>query len=221
MRTAAAHSAALFIDYKGPTMKLYFSPGACSLSPHIVLLETGLPFTTERVDLDKKQTARGADFRSINPKGYVPALELDDGSVLTEGPAIVQYLADQAPASKLLPAAGTIGRYRVQEWLNFVSAELHKNFGPLFNPAASEDMKEAARASITSRLAYVARELEGKHYLLGEQFTVADAYLFTVASWAGHIQLDLSDWPALQAYLARVGARPAVQQALRDEGLLK
>jgi glutathione S-transferase len=202
-------------------MKLYFSPGACSLSPHIVLLEAGLPFTAERVDLGKKLTAAGADFRSINPKGYVPALALDDGSVLTEGPAIVQYVADKAPASHLVPAVGTIGRYRVQEWLNFISAELHKNFGPLFDPAATEDMKKAARASLTNRFAYVARELGGKDYLLGSQFTIADAYLFTVASWADHVQLDLSDWPALQAFLARVGARPAVQQALRDEGLLK
>jgi glutathione S-transferase len=202
-------------------MKLYFSPGACSLSPHIVLLEAGLRFTAERVDLGKKLTASGADFRAINPKGYVPALEMDDGSVLTEGPAIVQYLADQAPGSKLLPPTGDIARYRVLEWLNFISAELHKNFGALFNPAATEDMKKAARANISHRLAYVSRELEGKDYLLGEQFSVADAYLFTVASWAGHVQIDLSDWPALQAFLARVGARPAVQQALRDEGLLK
>jgi glutathione S-transferase len=212
---------ALYIDYKGPSMKLYFSPGACSLSPHIVLLEAGMRFTAERVDLGKKLTAGGADFRAINPKGYVPALEMDDGSVLTEGPAIVQYLADQAPGSKLLPPVGAIARYRVLEWLNFISAELHKNFGALFNPAATEDMKNAARSSIANRLAYVSRELEGKDYLLGAQFTVADAYLFTVASWAGHVQIDLSDWPALQAFLARVGARPAVQQALRDEGLLK
>jgi glutathione S-transferase len=202
-------------------MKLYFSPGACSLSPHIVLLEAGMRFTTERVDLGKKLTASGADFRAINPKGYVPALEMDDGSVLTEGPAIVQYLADQAPGSKLLPPVGAIARYRVVEWLNFISAELHKNFGALFNPTATDDMKQAARGNIANRLAYVSRQLEGKDYLLGAQFTVADAYLFTVASWAGHVQIDLSDWPALQAFLARVAARPAVQQALRDEGLLK
>jgi glutathione S-transferase len=202
-------------------MKLYFSPGACSLSPHIVLLEAGLPFTTERVDLGKKLTAGGADFRAINPKVYVPALELAEGAVLTEGPAIVQFLADQAPQSGLLPPVGAVERYRVLEWLNFISAELHKNFGPLFNPAASDDMKNAARTNLTNRFAYVERKLEGQDYLSGSQFTVADAYLFTVASWSGFLQFDLSAWPSLQAFLARVAARPAVQQALRDEGLLK
>jgi glutathione S-transferase len=202
-------------------MKLYFSPGACSLSPHIVLLEAGLSFTTERVDLGKKLTASGADYRTINPKGYVPALALDDGSVLTEGPAIVQYLADQAPTTHLLPPVGTMDRYHVLEWLNYISAELHKNFGPLFNPAATEDMKKAARTSLSNRFAYVETALKGKDYLLGTQFTVADAYLFTVASWTGHVQIDTSDWPSLRAFLARVAARPAVQQALSDEGLLK
>jgi glutathione S-transferase len=201
-------------------MKLYFSPGACSLSPHIVLLEAGLPFTTDQVDLRNKTTASGADYRAINPKGYVPALELPDGSLLTEGPAIVQYLADHAPGANLIPAVGTIERYRVLEWLNFITAELHKNFGPLFNPASSEDMKKAARDNLANRFGYVARMLEGKDYLLGSQFTVADAYLFTVSNWAGHVQIPF-DWPALQAYQARVAARPAVQQALRDEGLLK
>jgi glutathione S-transferase len=202
-------------------MKLYFSPGACSLSPHIVLLEAGLPFTTERVDLGKKLTASGADFRAINPKGYVPALELADGAVLTEGPAIVQYLADQAPQAGLLPPVGTVERYRVVEWLNFIATELHKNFSPLFNPAATDDMKTAARASLANRFGYVARKLEGQEFLTGGQFTVADAYLFTVASWCGFVQLDTSGWPDLQAFLARVAARPAVQQALREEGLLK
>jgi glutathione S-transferase len=202
-------------------MKLYFSPGACSLSPHIVLLESGLGFTTERVDLGTKQTAGGADFRSINPKGYVPALELKDGTVLTEGPAIVQYVADQAPGSNLAPAFGTIERYKLIAWLNFISAELHKNFSPLFRPTSTEDMKNAARTNLTNRFDYVARELEGREYLMGSQFTVADAYLFTVANWGSFVQFDLSGFPALQAYLARVAARPAVQQALRDEGLLK
>jgi glutathione S-transferase len=202
-------------------MKLYFSPGACSLSPHIVLLEAGLSFTTERVDLGKKLTASGADYRTINPKGYVPALALDDGSVLTEGPAIVQYLADQAPKTQLLPPVGTMDRYHVLEWLNYISAELHKNFGPLFNPASTEDMKKAARTSLSNRFAYVETALKGKDYLLGTQFTVADAYLFTVANWTGHVQIDTSDWPSLRAFLARVAARPAVQQALSDEGLLK
>jgi glutathione S-transferase len=202
-------------------MKLYFSPGACSLSPHIVLREAGLDFTTERVDLGKKLTASGADFRAINPKGYVPALELKDGSVLTEGPVIVQYLADLAPGSKLAPAAGTMERYQLQEWLNFISTELHKNFSPLFNPAASDDAKKAAHTSLANRFGYVERRLEGREYLMGAQFSVADAYLFTVASWAAYVHVDLSTLPTLQAYIARVAARPAVQQALRDEGLLK
>jgi glutathione S-transferase len=201
-------------------MKLYFSPGACSLASHIALIEAGLPFATESVDLGKKVTASGADFRTINQKGYVPALQLNDGAVLTEGPAILQYIADQAPAAALVPAAG-IGRYRVAEWLNFIGTELHKNFSPMFNKAATEDMKAAARSALANRFGYVARMLEGQDYLLGEQFTVADAYLFTVASWGAYVGFDLSDWPLLQAYLARVAARPAVQQALRDEGLLK
>lgn len=202
-------------------MKLYFSPGACSLASHIALLEAGLPFVTERVDLGKKLTASGADFRAINQKGYVPALELDDGSVLTEGPAILQFIADQAAGAQLAPAAGTIGRYRVIEWLNFIGTELHKNFSPLFNPAASDDVKNAARTSLAHRFGYVERMLEGRDYLAGDQYSVADAYLFTVASWSGFVGFDLSDRPQLQAYVARIGARPAVQQALRDEGLLK
>lgn len=202
-------------------MKLYFSPGACSLSPHIVLLEAGLDFTTEQVDLRKKVTASGADFRAINPKGYVPALELDNGALLTEGPAIVQYIADLAPQSKLVPPAGSLERYQVMEWLNFISTEIHKNFSPLFAPDASEDLRAAAREHLTRRFAYVAMMLEGRDYLGGAGFTVADAYLFTVASWAGFVKFDLSAWPVLQAYQARIAARPAVQQAMRDEGMIK
>jgi glutathione S-transferase len=202
-------------------MKLYFAPGACSLSPHIVLLEAGQLFATESVDLGKKLTLSGTDYRAINPKGYVPALELADGTVLTEGPAIVQYIADQAPQAKLIPAAGTIERYRVLEWLNFISTELHKNYSPMFNPAATDDTRNAARAKLTDRYAYVAGKLDGQEFLTGTQFTVADAYLFTVTNWAGHVQLDLSAFPSLLAFQARVAARPAVQQALRDEGLLK
>jgi glutathione S-transferase len=201
-------------------MKLYFSPGACSLSPHIVLLEAGLAFTTEKVDLRKKITASGADYTTINPNGYVPALELDDGSVLTEGPAIVQYIADRAPAKQLAPAAGSAGHYKLLEWLNFISAELHKNFGLLFNPASSEDVKTSARTMLGRRFGYVAQMLEGRDYLLGSQFSVADAYLFTVASWAQVVRLDMSPWPVLQAFQQRIAARPAVQQAMRDEGLL-
>lgn len=201
-------------------MKLYFSPGACSLSPHIVLLEAGLAFTTERVDIRNKLTASGADYRSINPKGYVPALELASGAVLTEGPAIVQYLADLAPASRLAPVAGTVEHYQLIEWLNYIGTELHKNYGPLFNPAAGDDAKAGARALLSKRFAYVALMLEGREYLVGERFSVADAYLFTVANWAQVVRFDLSAWPALQAFQQRIGARPAVQQALRDEGLL-
>jgi glutathione S-transferase len=200
-------------------MKLYFSPGACSLSPRIVLREAGLDFTAERVDLGKKLTESGADFRAINPKGYVPALVLEDGMVLTEGAVIVQYLADQAPASGLAPAAGTLARYRVMEWLNYIASELHQSFGPLFNPASNDDNKTAARRAIARRLELVEQTLQGGDYLMGAQFTVADAYLFTVLGWAGHCQMPLNVFPAVQAYLARVGARPAVRQALRDEGL--
>lgn len=201
-------------------MKLYFSPGACSLSPHIALLESGLPFTTERVSLRTRQTASGADYGAINPKGYVPALELKDGAVLTEGPAIVQYIADQAPQKALMPAAGTTDRYRAIEWLNFIGTELHKNFSPLFNPASGDDAKAGARAQLTKRFAYAALMLEGRDYLVGDHFTVADGYLFTVSNWAAVVQFDLSPWPVLQAYQARIAARPAVQQAMRAEGLL-
>jgi len=202
-------------------MKLYFSPGACSLSPHIVLLETGLAFSAERVDLGKKLTASGADFRSINPNGYVPALELDNGVVLTEGPAIVQYLADLAPQANLLPAVGSVERYQVLGWLNYISTELHKNFSPLFKPDATDDMRANARKMLALRLAHVAGQLEGRDYLAGNGFSVADAYLFTVLGWTDFVKFSLADWPQLQAFRARIGARPAVQQALRDEGLLK
>ena len=202
-------------------MKLYFSPGACSLSPHIVLQEAGLDFTLERVDIPRRQTASGADFLAINPKGYVPALELKDGSVLTEGPAIVQFVADLAPDRQLVPAHGTLERYQLIEWLNFIATELHKGFSPLFRPTASADMKDAARASLRNRLGWVAQRLDGRDYLMGTQFTVADSYLFTVLGWAGVVQFDLSPWPVLDSYRQRVGGRPAVQQALRAEGLLK
>ena len=194
-------------------MKLYFKAGACSLSPHIVLEESGLSYEAEGVDLAKKLTASGADYWKINPKGYVPALQLDSGELLAEGPAIVQYLADLVPAKKLAPANGSIERYRLQSWLNFISTELHKSFSPFFNPAAGDAWKEAANA-------YVNGELQGKSYLLGEDFSVADAYLFTVLSWAKYTPLDLSALGNLTAYLARVAARPAVQAALKAEGLI-
>ncbi|GAB3398922.1 glutathione transferase GstA [Massilia agilis] len=202
-------------------MKLYFSPGACSLSPRIVLNEAGIPFTAEQVDVRKKVTASGADFRTISPKGYVPALQLDDGKVLTEGAAIVQYIADLAPASHLAPAAGSFERYQLMEWLNYIAAEVHKGFTPLFMPGTSDDAKAAARTAVGNRLNYIEQQIAGHDYLMGAQFTVADAYLFTVLGWCGYVGMSLDDWPALKSYMARVGARPAVQQALRDEGLVK
>jgi glutathione S-transferase len=202
-------------------MKLYFSPGACSLSPHIALCEAGLEFTAERVDLRSKQTASGADFRAINPKGYVPALQLNDGTLLSEGPAIVQYIADLAPATGLAPAAGTLERYQLMEWLNYIGGEVHKSFSPLFDPAAGDDAKTAAIAAIARRLDFVAQSLQGRDYLVGNRFTVADGYLFTVLGWAGYVKMSLADWPVLQAYVERIGARPAVQQAMRNEGLIK
>jgi len=202
-------------------MKLYFSPGACSLASHIALIEAGLEFTTERVDIRARKTASGTDFLAINPKGYVPALELKDGAVLTEGPAILQFIADLAPDRQLAPANGTLERYRLIEWLNFIATEVHKSFSPLFRPTSTEEMKEAARTHLGNRLGWIAGQLEGRDYLMGSQFTVADAYLFTVLGWANFVQFDLSPWPVLAAYTQRVAARPAVQQALRDEGLIK
>lgn len=201
-------------------MKLYFSPGACSLASHIALVEAGLTFSTEKTDLRKKVTASGADFLAINPKGYVPALALDEGVLLTEGPAVMQYIADQVPERKLAPAAGTLARYQLVEWLNFIATEVHKTFGALWNPAASDDAKEGARQLLAKRCGYLAQRLEGREFLMGEQFTVADGYLFTVLNWGQIVHVDLSPWPVLTAYMARIGARPAVQQAMREEGLL-
>jgi glutathione S-transferase len=200
-------------------VKLYYSPGACSLSPHIVLRELGLPFELERVDTKRARTASGEDFLEVNPKGYVPALRLDDGQVLTEGPAIVQYLADRDPGRGLAPAAGTLDRYRLQEWLNYVTSELHKSIGSLFNPKMPPEWQQLTRDALARKLDFVSERLAGRPYLLGERFTVADAYLFVVLGWTRHLGIDLSRWSALQAYLARVGARPAVQAALKAEGL--
>jgi len=202
-------------------MKLYYSPGACSLSPHIVVSETGINVELEKVNLAEHKTASGQDYMTINPKGYVPALQLDDGTVLTEGPAIVQYLADQKPASGLIPAAGAIDRYRVQEWLNFIGTELHKNFGALFNKATPDATKETAKASITKRLAYLNDRLAGKQYLMGSTFTVADAYAFTIVNWTNFVGIDLKPYPNLAAYMARVAARPKVLETLKAEGLAK
>ena len=201
-------------------MKLYFSPGACSLSPHIVLREAGLQFTLDKVDLRTKQTADGLDFRAINSKGYVPALETDSGQILTEGPAIVQYLADRAPDKLLAPAPGTMERYQMVSWLNFIGTEIHKNYAPFFKPDASDDLKAYAAGNLTLRYGYVEKMLEGRDYLGGERFSVADVYLFVITNWAGHIKFDLSAFPNLQAFQKRIAARPAVQQALRAEGLI-
>ena len=202
-------------------MKLYFSPGACSLSPHIALREAGLSFDMVKVDLGTKQTADGADFKAINPKGYVPVLHLDDGSVLTEGPAIVQYIADQAPASKLAPAAGTLARYHLMEWLNYITSEMHKSFSPLFNPQASDELKALVRDALAQRFDYLSTQLQGKPYLMGETFTVANGYLFTVLGWTRPTQIDLSKWPVLSAYTQQIAARPAVRAAMQAEGLVK
>jgi glutathione S-transferase len=202
-------------------IKLYYSPGACSLSPHIVLREAGLPFQLVMASTKTHKLADGTDYYTINPKGSVPLLELDDGQRLSEGPAIVQYIADQVPASKLAPAAGTMARYRVMEWLNFTTSELHKGFSPLFNPATPEDYKPLARTRLSERFAWVDTQLEGKTYLMGDTFTVADAYLFTVAGWGKHVGVDISGLKNLSAYMGRVAARPAVQEALKAEGLSK
>jgi glutathione S-transferase len=203
------------------SMKLYFAPGACSLSPHIVLLESGQKFEAEKVDLGSKKTASGQDFNAINPKGYVPALVMDDGAVLTEGPAIVQYIADKAPNAKLAPANGSLERYRLQETLNFISTELHKMMGALFNPNLSDDTKKTFRAAVTKRLASVNETLGKQSFIQGGEFSVADAYLFTVLSWSGHVGVDLSPFAAIKSYQERVGSRPNVQAALKAEGLLK
>jgi glutathione S-transferase len=200
-------------------MKLYYAPGACSLSPDIVLKELGLPHELVKVSTKTKKMEDGGDYLQVNPKGYVPALELDDGQRLTEGPAIVQYLADQVPAAKLAPPNGTMERYRLQEWLNFITSELHKQFSPLFYPTTSDETKEAQRAKIAGRYTWLNQKLEGKDYLMGERFTVADAYLFTILRWSNPSGIDLAKWPVLAQYVARVAARPKVQAALKAEGL--
>jgi glutathione S-transferase len=201
-------------------MKLYYKAGACSLSPHIALREAGITFEMEAVDLQTKRTESGADFTQINAKGYVPALALDNGKVLTEGAAIVQYIADLRPESGLAPANGSEARYQLQSWLSFISTELHKPMGSLFNPAQSEDWKAAAKALLSKRLNWLVTEIGEREYLLGEHFTVADGYLFTVLGWAGMVGVSLDPWPSLQAYRARIAARPKVIEALKAEGLI-
>ena len=201
-------------------MKLYYAPGTCSLSPHIVAREAGLPLTLVRVDNKNKTTESGEDYRAINPKGYVPLLELDNGVRLSEGPAIVQYLADLAPTSKLAPANGTVERYQLQEWLNFITSEVHKQFSPLFDATMPDEAKEKFRNRLATRFDWIAGQLKGRDYLTGS-FTVADAYLFVVLGWTKFTGPDLARWPVLQDYVARVAARPRVQEALKAEGLLK
>jgi glutathione S-transferase len=202
-------------------MKLYYTPGACSLSPHITAREAGLDLALEKVDLAAKKTETGRDYLATNPKGYVPALELDNGQVLTEGPAIVQYLADRRPETGLAPANGTLERYRVQETLSYINSELHKSYSPLFNSKTLPEVRQERLEYLKKRYGVIEKALDGKPYLFGEKFTVADAYLFTVTNWAAPVKLDLSDYPGLLAFQKRVAERPAVQAALRAEGLAK
>lgn len=199
-------------------MKLYFSPGTCSFSPHLALREAGLNAELVKVDLRKHVLSRdGSDYLTINLKGYVPVLELDDGTRLTEGPAIVQYIADQKPESGLAPKAGTMERYRLQEWLGYINSEIHKGFGPLFKPTTPDDYKTIAREALIVRLDFAAKHLEKNDYLVGNRFTVADGYLFTVLGWAQHTGIDLKQWPSLVAFQERVGARASVEAARAAE----
>jgi glutathione S-transferase len=200
-------------------VKLFYMPGACSLSPHIALRELGLPFELEKVDTKAGKTEKGADYRAINPKGAVPALQLDDGQVLTEGPAIVQYLADRKPEARLAPPAGTFERYRLQEWLNYLTSEIHKSIGSLFNPKLHPETRQATKDLLAGRFDYLSKQLGSRSYLLGEQPTVADFYLFVMLGLR-FVEVDLSRWPVLQQYAGRISTRPAVQAALKAEGLI-
>ena len=202
-------------------MKLYYLTGACSLASAISLLEAGLKFELVKVDRKTRRAADGLDFNEVNPKGYVPALTLVNGEVLTENVAVLQYIADRNPAAKLAPAAGTLERYRLMEWLSFINSEIHKSFSPLFRAEAHEAVKEYARANLTRRLDYAERALGSKPYLMGEQFTVADAYLYVVLGWGTHVNVDIGRWPQLKRLHDRVGARPCTIEALKSEGLLK
>ena len=200
-------------------MKLYYSPGACSLSPHIVLHEAGLAFEPVLASTKTHKLQDGTDFYTINPLGYVPVLELDNGSRLREGPAIVQYIADQVPEKNLAPANGTFARYQLQEWLTFIGTELHKGHSPLFNPSIPEEVKQGFRDRLINRFLFVDAELAKKPFLMGDHFTVADAYLFTVSRWGAHVKVDTSGLKHLAAFRERVAARPAVQAAIKAEGL--
>ncbi len=201
-------------------MKLYYSPAACSLAPHIALEELGLPYTAKRVDLKTHTLSDGTDYYAINPKGYVPVLELDDGTRLTEAAVILQYIADRRPGT-LAPGFGGIDRYRLMEWLNFIATEVHKQFGPLWHPTTPDATKDAQRATLAKRFGYIAQSLAAKPYLTGDTFTIADAYLFTMLNWAPMLKVDLAPWPALGAYAKRVAARPKVHATLVAEGLAK
>jgi len=200
-------------------MKLFIKPGACSLSPHIILRESGLDFSVTRVDLASKRTEHGEDYLTINPKGQVPALLLDDGTLLTEGVVINQYIADQVADHELLPAFGSLSRYHALEWLNYIATELHKGFSPLFNPATPEDFKRVVRSQLEKKFAYVNAALAGKSWLLGSRFSIADAYLFTVLRWAYGLGLDMSNLPHIDAFMQKMKERPAVAAALEAEGL--
>lgn len=202
-------------------MKLYFKPGACSMAPHIALREAGLAFQLEKVDLARHQTAAGEDYLRINPKGYVPALQLDDGSVLTEAGVVLQYIADRQPGGALAPQAGTMERYRLMEWLNFLATEVHKSFSPFFNPKAPAEIREYNLRLLARRFGYLDAQLDGKPCLTGDRFTVADCYLFTLLNWCNLHQIDLAQWPALKDYMTRVAARPSVRETMKAEGLIK
>ena len=202
-------------------MKLYYFTGACSLASNIALREGGLPFELVKVDRRTRKAADGLDYNEVNPKGYVPALTLDNGEVLTENVAVLQYIADRNPAAKLAPAAGTMERYHLVEWLAFINSEIHKNFSPLFREDAHDEVKQYARKLLSARLDYLNRAIGNRAFLTGEQFTVADAYLFTVLGWGRHANFDIGRWPQLQRYVERVGERPHVIEALKSEGLLK
>jgi|SRR5579871_950475 len=201
-------------------MQLFYSPGACSLSPHIVAREAGIPVTLEKVDLKTHRTAGGEDYYAVNPKGYVPALKLDDGNTLTEGPAIVQYLADLKPESGLAPPSGSFARYKLEEWLTFINGEIHKAFGPLFHNPSDETRKESVD-KISKRFAWVEKTWGDKPFLTSDTFTVADAYFFVMLTWAHKNRIDLAPYPKLEAYFARVKSRPQVLEAMKEEGLVK
>jgi glutathione S-transferase len=202
---------------KGEPMKLFFAPGSCSRSAHIVLNELGIPFEAERMDGRTHKTASGVDFYTINPKGQVPTLLLDDGQVLTEGAVIIQYLADRKPEARLAPPAGTMERYRLQEWLNFIATELHKTMSPLFNPKLNDEVRQVYKDRISKRIDFVAQQLEKTPYLMGQSFTVADAYLFTILGWHSRVDIDLAKWPSVTAFMNRMNARPAVRAVLEVE----